>query len=977
MSAEAFGGQNLAYVEELYYQWLEDPASIDPEWLPLFEPLRAEQPAARRPAEAPAPSIFNPLGGNGASAAPSTPQVKNGASRKALQLQDRIDRLANRLRGRGHLAASLDPLERPRPPAPELDAKYHGLTEADMDRPCYSELLGTSQTVGQVIRRMRNTYCRYIGVQYLHLENAEARDWLQTWMESTENRPVLSRFEQVHILTKLIEAETFEQFIRKKYLGAKSFSLEGGESLIPLLDLAIEQAADHGIEEVVVGMAHRGRLSVLSNIMHKPPNEIFQEFDDAHSERYWGRGDVKYHMGYRSKHTTTKGKEIGLRLAFNPSHLEFVSPVVIGRVRARQDRTKDLDRTKVLPIVLHGDSAFAGQGITQETFNMASLPGYDIGGTVHVIVNNQIGFTTAPESARSCQYATDVAFMLKVPIFHVNGEHPESVAQVVQLAMEYRHRYRTDVVIDMYCYRRHGHNEGDEPSFTQPEMYALIKERASVVQSYVKHLVTPEGITQDEVERIVAERNVYLEEEIQRARDHAGVPAEITPVSWPWDRYMGGKDSDCPRFDSGVPKSLLADLLVKTTETGEGFEILPKLRRILDQRLEMAEGNRPLDWAAGEILAYATLLKAGHHVRLSGQDCGRGTFSHRHAVLRDGTDHHRYIPLCHLSEEQGLFEVYDSPLTEQSVVGFEYGYSLDRPDALVIWEAQFGDFCNGAQVIIDQFISSGEDKWDLLSGLVMLLPHGFEGQGPEHSSARLERFLQLCAEDNMQVVNLTTPAQIYHCLRRQVLRAWRKPLIVMSPKSLLRLPAASSTLEELAQGHFQRIIGDGLEREPGQKVKRILLCSGRVYYDLSAFREEHGHSEVAIVRLEQLYPLDHAELRASLDPFLPGGEFAEESVQVIWVQEEPVNMGAWYSLRAVFGESFWGRAPFGHVARDASASLRATSGSRPSSFNAPLAWPNQATRRSHSWPSSSRFPTWESPFTRSRSASGSRAKAPS
>ncbi|MBL4845407.1 MAG: 2-oxoglutarate dehydrogenase E1 component [Planctomycetes bacterium] len=791
-----------------------------------------------------------------------------------------------------------------------------------MDRPCYSELLGTSLTVGQVIRRMRNTYCRYIGVQYLHLEDSEARNWLQAWMESTENRRVLSRFERVHILTKLIEAETFERFIRKKYLGAKSFSLEGGESLIPLLDLAIEQAASHGIEEIVIGMAHRGRLSVLTNILHKAPNEIFQEFDDSHSERYWGRGDVKYHMGYRSKHTTTAGNEIQLRLAFNPSHLEFVSPVVIGRVRARQDRRKDVARRKVLPIVLHGDSAFAGQGINQETFNMSALPGYDIGGTVHVVVNNQIGFTTPAESCRSSHYATDVALMLKIPIFHVNGEHPESVAQVIQLAMEYRHRYRTDVVIDMYCYRRHGHNEGDEPAFTNPLMYDLIRKRDSVVDSYVKHLVSPDGVSQDEVDRITAERLVYLEEEFKLARaSEDDEPTPVAPVSWPWDRYLGGKDADCPRVESGVSKDDLAKFLIATTTTPESFKILPKLRRILDQRVEMAKGNRRLDWAAGELLAYATLLSEGHHVRLSGQDSGRGTFSHRHAVLRDRTDEARHLPLAHLSGDQGKFEVYDSPLSEQAVLAFDYGYSIDRPDSLTIWEAQFGDFCNGAQVIIDQFISSAEDKWDLLSGLVMLLPHGFEGQGPEHSSARLERFLQLCAEDNMQVVNLTTPAQIYHCLRRQVIRAWRKPLIVMSPKSLLRLPAAGSSLEDLAKGGFQRVIGDQLERGPKTlKVKRILLCSGRLYYDLSAYRQDEGREDVAIVRLEQLYPLDHAGLRDELQPFLPGGAHAQESIQVFWVQEEPVNMGAWYYLRAVFGESFWGRAPFGHVARDDSAS---------------------------------------------------------
>ena len=923
MSAEAFGGQNLAYVEELYYQWLEDPSSVDDQWRDLFEPLRAEGPGARRPALPEPASIFNPTQGTPSAAGAGTPVLSNGTdNNKALQLQDRIDRLANRLRGRGHLAASLDPLDRPRPPAPELDPSYHGLSEEDMNRPCYSELLGTSLTVGQVYRRMRNTYCRYIGVQYLHLENAEARDWLQTGMESTENRRQLSRFERVRLLTKLIEAETFEQFIRKKYLGAKSFSLEGGESLIPLLDLAIEQAAEQGIEEVVIGMAHRGRLSVLANIMHKDPSEIFEEFDDANADRYWGRGDVKYHMGYRSKHTTSAGKEVGLRLAFNPSHLEFVSPVVIGRVRARQDRSGDTARRKVLPIVLHGDSAFAGQGITQETLNMASLPAYEVGGTVHVIVNNQIGFTTPPESARSCEYATDVAFFLKVPLFHVNGEHPESVAQVVQLAMEYRNRYRTDVVIDMYCYRRHGHNEGDEPAFTQPLMYELIKKRPTVVQSYVEQMVGPDGgVTQDEFERIVAERNAYLEEQFQLARDRERPRREPEPVSWPWDRYLGGKDKDCPRPETGIPRERLSELLEHSTRYPEGFEILPKLQRILEQRVEMARGERPLDWAAGETLAYATLLAEGSSVRISGQDCGRGTFSHRHAVLHDSTDEAIHVALADIAEGGATFEVYDSPLTEQAVLGFEYGYSLDRPDTLTIWEAQFGDFCNGAQVIIDQFLSSGEDKWDLLSGLVMLLPHGFEGQGPEHSSARLERFLQMCAEDNMQVVNLTTPAQIYHCLRRQVVRRWRKPLIVMSPKSLLRLPAASSALEDLAQGGFQRVIPDQLDRTGlGKPVKRILLCSGRIYYDLASHREEHDRSDVVIVRLEQLYPISHDELRGVLEPFLPGGEHAAESVQVIWVQEEPVNMGAWYYLRAVFGETFWGRAPFGHVARDASAS---------------------------------------------------------
>jgi 2-oxoglutarate dehydrogenase E1 component len=911
--SEAFGGQNLAFVEDLYYRFLEDPASVDPEWHPVFEPLRRERPHTPPFEETPARSIFNPASGAGAGA--GAPQL----TQEDLALQDRIDRLANRFRGRGHLAARLDPLDRPRPPARELEPSFHSITDADMQRPCYSERVGMGSNIGQAIRRLRNTYCRYIGVQYLHLDDPVALDWLQERMESTENRLILTKNERLQILTKLIEAETFEQFVRKKYLGAKSFSLEGGESLIPLLHLAVEQAAEQGIREIVIGMAHRGRLSVLSNVMHKPPREIFQEFDDSRADLYWGRGDVKYHMGYRSRHVSREGKHVELRLAFNPSHLEFVGPVVLGRVRARQDRSADPQRRHVMPIILHGDSAFAGQGVNQEALNMTQLPGYYTGGALHVIVNNQIGFTTSPESARSTQYATDVALLQRVPIFHVNGEHPESVAQVVKLAMDYRDRFRRDVFIDMYCYRRHGHNEGDEPSFTQPLMYAAIRERPTVVESYVNHLLEPDvGLDREEVARITAERNVFLEGELAAAREGQ---AEAPPAKpgWPWSDYSGGRDVDCPRADTGVPRAKLRELLLATIKVPEDFEILPKLKRILSQRAQMSEGERPLDWAAGEVLAYASLLAEGSTVRISGQDCGRGTFSHRHAVLLDRTDARRYLPLQHLGGGQGVFEVYDSPLSEQAVLGFDYGYSLDRPDALTVWEAQFGDFANGAQVIIDQFLTSAEDKWDLLSGIVLLLPHGFEGQGPEHSSARLERFLQLCAEDNIQVVNLTTPAQIFHALRRQVVRTWRKPLVVMAPKGLLRLPQATSNLEDLAHGRFQRVIKDVIKPRRKQ-VKRVLLCSGRVYYDLAAYRQKNDRDDVAVVRVEQLYPFPHAELRAALEPFLRGGEHAAESVQVVWCQEEPVNMGAWYYLRAIFGETFWGKAPFGHVARDASAS---------------------------------------------------------
>ncbi len=917
---EAFGAHNLAFVEGLYEVFLADPTQVDAEWRALFEGLRREGDGrVPRPTRAPR-SIFNPAPPNGA------PHGGNGAAARAvaavgeakLLLQDRLDQLVAAFRSSGHLEAALDPLDRPREKQPVLDPSFYGLSEADLDEPCsYTSLEGSADmTVGQVVRRMRNTYCRSIGVQFTHMDDREARHWLQERMESTENRLRLTLDDQRHILTKLIDAEVFEQFIRKKFLGAKSFSLEGGESLIPLLDLAVERAAEQGIEEVVMGMAHRGRLNVLANIMHKHPREIFREFEDVDNERYWGRGDVKYHLGFRTDHVTRQGKKLRLRLAFNPSHLEFVSPLVLGRARARQDRIGDYDRRRVLPIVLHGDSAFAGQGITQETLNLSGLPGYHVGGTLHVIVNNQIGFTTPPELARSSGYATDVALMLRAPIFHVNGEDPESVAQVVRLAMDFRERFRSDVFIDLYCYRRHGHNEGDEPAFTQPLMYKLIRARPTVRQSYLDVLTQlPNGLRRDEMEHLIEEREAYLEGELSAARDKGYRRPEKRKTSgWPWKGFVGGSDKDVPEKATAVSRDRLLNLLRKVTEVPDDFNLMPKLRRVIvDQRLEMAAGERPLDWSAGEVLAYATLLTEGHHVRISGQDSGRGTFSHRHAVLRDQDTEEVYLPLLHLEEGQSWFEVWDSPLSENAVLAYDYGYSLDRPGSLVVWEAQFGDFANGAQVIIDQFISSAEDKWELLSGIALFLPHGFEGQGPEHSSARLERFLQLCAEDNMQVVDLTTPAQIFHCLRRQVVRPYRKPLIVMTPKSLLRHPRAVSTLDELATGEFQRVIPD---HEPPEEVRRILLCSGRVYYDLVEYREAREHRDAAIIRVEQLYPFPEEPLRAEIEALRARGG---DELEVVWVQEDPENMGAWWYLRSLFGERMFDL-PLSVVARNASAS---------------------------------------------------------
>ncbi|MEX2299905.1 MAG: 2-oxoglutarate dehydrogenase E1 component, partial [Bryobacterales bacterium] len=706
------------------------------------------------------------------------------------------------------------------------------------------------------------------------------------------------------------DAVIFEEFIQKKYVGAKSFSLEGSESLIPLLDLAIEQAGVHDIREIVLGMAHRGRLNVLANIMGKSPQQIFREFEDVDPQFHDGRGDVKYHLGYSSDWRTTGGENIHLSLCFNPSHLEFVNPVAVGRMRAKQDRARDLDREHGLVILIHGDAAFAGEGIVQETLNMSELEGYRIGGTIHVIVNNQIGFTTTPEQGRSSVYASGLAKMLQIPIFHVNGEDPEAVAQVIRLAMDFRQTFKRDVVIDMYGYRRHGHNEGDEPAFTQPLLYRAIAQRKSVREGYLEHLLALDGVTREEADSIAEERRKHLDEELSVARseDYVQRAQRYTGI---WSGYRGGPESETEDVETGVIRERLEALLEKLSRTPEDFHPHKRLVQLLKQRHEMAEGERPLDWSAGEALAFATLLTEGLRVRLSGQDSERGTFSHRHAVLRDIENGGRYVMLAHLASGQAPFEVINSPLSENGVLGFEYGYSLDWPDALVCWEAQFGDFVNAAQVIIDQFLASAEDKWNRLSGLVLLLPHGFEGQGPEHSSARLERFLTLAAEDNIQVAYPTTPAQYFHLLRRQVVRPWRKPLVVMTPKSLLRHPRVVSSLEEFTFGQFQRVIADDLGKR--KAIKRVLLCSGKIFYELHQAREERKRSDVAIVRVEQLYPLADKHLEETLKVYADG-------TPAFWVQEEPDNMGAWRFIRYHMGDSLFGRLPFSGISRPASAS---------------------------------------------------------
>ncbi len=833
--------------------------------------------------------------------------------------QERVDHLVRAFRVRGHTIARIDPLGRRPTTHPELELAFHGLREEDLDLPFSSRTLHDAKvlTLRRILQRLSNTYCKHIGVQFMHIDDLQMQRWLQARMEDSENLRHLDRDQQVRILTRLTEAELFETFIHKKYLGAKRFSLEGGESLLPLIDQAIEEAALHGVDHVVIGMAHRGRLNVLANILGKEPEQIFEEFEDDIAEQLIGRGDVKYHLGFNSIIKTASGEHVHLSMSFNPSHLEFVAPVVQGRVRGKQDRFGPGSGSRVLPLVVHGDSAFAGQGVVQESFNMSQLPGYRTDGTIHIIINNQVGFTTPPESYRSGSYATDVAKMQEIPIFHVNGEHPGAVAHVMKVAMDFRERFKRDVVIDMYCYRRYGHNEADEPRFTQPLMYQWVDKRPTVRESYTKNVLKLGTITEAEVQNIEDACYKRLNEGLKRARDE-NIPKKFTLAvdhQGNWENYYGGYAALAQDADTRVAAPRLTELLEATTRGPAGFKLNPKLRRLMKQRGEMARGERSVDWGAGEALAFASLVVEGYPVRLSGQDSGRGTFSHRHAVWHDQLTGEQHVPLDHIDDElggsQARFRVYDSPLSETAVLGFDYGYSLEWPEALTIWEAQFGDFANGAQVIIDQFISTCEDKWESLSGLVMLLPHGFEGQGPEHSSARLERFLTLAAQDNIQVCNYTTPAQLFHGLRRQMLRKFRKPLVVMTPKSLLRHPMAVSTLDELAEGRFHEVIADPLVAPDA--CKRVLLCSGKIYYDLIEQREASGAMDHAIVRVEQLYPMPIDGLQDAIGRYPAGTE-------VRWVQEEPVNMGAWVFLRFRLGGKIFGEYPFDRVTRPESAS---------------------------------------------------------
>ena len=894
--------QNLAYLEQFYVDGRRDPDSMPVEWRAYFDEVGDDGAARLGPSFKPR-SVFNPAAPVATGRAPFT------LDPRTTGLSERLYQLVHNHRVRGHIIADLNPLGKKPPCPPELKLDFYGFTDSDLDVLISLPTLHleTPLTIREIFRRLRATYSRSIGAQFMHIDDLAVRQWLQQRMESAQNRPRLSRDEQVRILTRLTDAVVFEEFLRKKFLGAKTFSLEGCETLVPLLDLAIEKAGHQGVQNIVIGMGHRGRLNVLANIVGKDHCEIFREFAEADPELWQGRGDVRHHLGHSGDWTTAAGRKIHLSLCFNPSHLEFVDPVVLGRVRAQQDRLDDRGRRRVLGVIIHGEAAFAGEGVVQESLNLSKLPGYRVGGVLHVIVNNQIGFTTPPEEGRSTPYATDAARMLQVPIFHVNGEDPEAVAQVVRLAMDFRAEFQSDVFIDMYGYRRLGHNETDEPTFTQPLLYRAIGQRPSVREGYLEHLLRLKQLSREEADEIRKERHDKLEQELKAARADECEPAvELRGV---WRDFTGGPEShDGP--ETGVNTERLAFLLRKLTELPERFHVHPKLERGLKTRREMADTRHPLDWSAAEALALATLATEGVPIRLTGQDTARGTFSQRHAILYDQQEGYPFAPLQQLSAEQSPVEIHNSPLCETGALGFEYGYSLDSPEALVLWEAQFGDFVNAAQVILDQFISSAEDKWRRLSGLVLLLPHGFEGLGPEHSSARLERFLTLAAEDNMQIVQPTTPAQYFHLLRRQALRKWRKPLVVFTPKSLLRHPKVVSTLGDCARGHFLRVLPEELS---SPDAKRVLLCSGKVYYELAAYREEHKRTDVAILRLEQLYPLKTGWFEKALKLYADG-------TPTLWVQEEPANMGAWRYLHERFGKKLLGRFPFALVSRFESAS---------------------------------------------------------
>ena len=925
-------GWNAQYLEEQYERWRLDPEAVAEDLRSFFlgfELAKANGQAGAMPAAAmPTPSAAAP--GAVTRVAPLGLARLDERDLPALPKSAAVARLMFHYRDAGHLCADLDPFGRERPLPEELSPQAHGLAEADLDLVFDASPIPMKgpAPLREIIRALDDTYCRTVGVEFMHVQDSVERTWLAERMESCRNRLELSRGERVHVMWQLFKAEAFEKFLHTRYPGEKRFSLEGCESLIPMLDRMIEAGANLGVEEIVLGMAHRGRLNVLNNILGKTEEQIFTEFEDNWEEDFVdGGGDVKYHRGYSGERATQGGKKVWLAMASNPSHLEFVGAVVEGRCRGKQRLRADTERRRVVPMLIHGDGAVIGQGVVAEIFNLSQLEGYTTGGTVHIVVNNQIGFTTGPEDARSTRYCTDIAKMIEAPIFHVNGEDPEACVHVAQMAMEYRQKFRKDVVIDMWGYRRWGHNESDEPSFTQPVMYALIKDKQSVLSRYAERLLAEGVITQADVDDIKGKLDSAFDK-AQAASKVKPFDPTIDPGSRKWQGF--GKAYSFAPTETGVKLETLQEVARAMGRTPKDFHLNRKLVALLKARAASCDSeDQEIDYATAESLAIGTLLVEATPVRISGQDARRGTFSHRHAALRDAENGAPYIPLNNVREigepgekpagspgadgrpRQARLCVYDSPLSEAAVVGFDYGYSLSDPNLLVMWEAQFGDFANGAQVYFDQFLAPAELKWQRWNGLTLLLPHGYEGAGPEHSSCRIERFLQLCGDDNMQVVNPSTAAQIFHLLRRQVRRSFRKPLVVATPKSMLRTP--TSRVRELVRGRFQEVIDDpmfvaGAADRAG--VKRVILCSGKIYHEMAERRAAQARDDIALVRVEQLYPLHADLLRSTLDSY-------PKNAELVWTQEEPQNAGGFRYMEAALREQV-GVARVGYIGRETS-----------------------------------------------------------
>jgi 2-oxoglutarate dehydrogenase E1 component len=913
-------GSNAAYIEDLFARYQANPSSVDSEWRAFFEGLKEEASAiAPRAASWKKPNW--PIAANGETISAldgnwsviekiTTDKIKGKAEAKGAPLSSaevmqatrdsiRALMLIRTYRMRGHLYAKLDPLNiEPHNDQGELHPVHFGFEDKDYDRKIFLDgVLGLEySTIREIVAILQRTYCQTLGVEFMHISDPTEKAWLQERIEGPDKEITFTPEGKRAILNKLVEAEGFEKFLDLRYTGTKRFGLDGSESLIPALEQIIKRGGNLGVKEIVLGMAHRGRLNVLTQVMGKAHRALFHEFKGGSfaPDDVEGSGDVKYHMG-ASSDREFDGNKVHLSLTANPSHLEIVDPVVLGKVRAKQDQhgCSAEDRSVVMPLLLHGDAAFAGQGVVAECLGLSGLRGHRTGGSVHFIINNQIGFTTNPRFSRSSPYPSDVAKMVEAPIFHVNGDDPEAVVFAAKVAVEYRQKFQKPVVIDMFCYRRFGHNEGDEPGFTQPKMYAVIRKHPTTLELYSEKLKAEGVVTDADFEAMKAEWRAKLDAEFESAQGYKPNKADWLDGRWAGLKAVKEDGDDPRRGQTGAPLDNLTEIGQALTKVPEGFNLHRTIQRFLDQRTKMIETGEGIDWAMAEALAFGSLMLEGHRVRLSGQDCERGTFSQRHSVLTDQDNEARYKPLNHIREGQARYEVINSMLSEEAVLGFEYGYSLSEPDALTLWEAQFGDFVNGAQVIIDQFISSGERKWLRMSALVMLLPHGYEGQGPEHSSARLERFLQSCAEDNMQVANCSTPANYFHILRRQLKRDFRKPLILMTPKSLLRHKKCVSPLSDFtSESSFHRVLWDdaqkgaeGIKLAADDKIRRVVLCSGKVYYDLFEEREKRGLDDIYLMRVEQLYPFPVKSLAAELARF--------KNADVVWCQEEPKNMGAW------------------------------------------------------------------------------------